>query len=247
MSSHSTHPDTTPVIGTVRSLANCQHQQKCGPSGNSQLCPAKWCIAIPAAGSDSSQGGSSVASTIQSQNATTSSSLNYSRIADIIQCMPSTPSTTQWQSINTPTVMPGRGIQSPAAHGRTSWTDSTRHVVSSPASGTASTPTPLSGLETLPIPIPDPEGRAIITNPVRTRATEGIQIQRQWQFRPQLMSTPQSMNSGGRSVCWFGHSDMTCLVFASGWLLELYMWTRRPCMSASDLEMIRYAMRCLAK
>jgi hypothetical protein len=39
-------------------------------------------------------------------------------------------------------------------------------VASSPASGIASTPTPLSGLENLPTPIPNPEARAIITNPL---------------------------------------------------------------------------------
>jgi len=37
------------------------------------------------------------------------------------------------------------------------------------------------------------------------------------------------------------------LVFATGRLLELYMWNRRPFMSANDLETVRYAMRCVSK
>jgi hypothetical protein len=40
---------------------------------------------------------------------------------------------------------------------------------------------------------------------------------------------------------------MTSLVFATGRLLELYMWSRRPFLSASDLEMISYATRQVAK
>ena len=55
------------------------------------------------------------------------------------------------------------------------------------------------------------------------------------------------MVSGSRSIHQFGHSDMTRLVFATGRLLDLYMWNRRPFMSASDLEMVSYAMRRVAK
>jgi hypothetical protein len=40
---------------------------------------------------------------------------------------------------------------------------------------------------------------------------------------------------------------MMHLVFATGRLLELYMWNRRPLMSASDFEMLSYAMRHVAK
>jgi len=121
------------------------------------------------------------------------------------------------------------------------------HVVSSPASSIASTPTPLNGLEHLPTPIPNPEARAIITNPLRTRAPDRNQRQRQWQLQPQAVSTPQSMVSGSCSIQRFRHSDMTRLVFATGRLLELYMWNTTPFMSASDLEMVSYAMRCIAK
>jgi len=121
------------------------------------------------------------------------------------------------------------------------------HVVSSPASGIASTPTPLSGLENLPTPIPNPEACAIITKPLRTRPTERNQRQRQWQLQTQAGSTPRSVVSGSRSIHRFGHSDMTRLVFAMGRLLELYMWNRRPFMSASDLETVSYATRCVAK
>jgi hypothetical protein len=39
---------------------------------------------------------------------------------------------------------------------------------------------------------------------------------------------------------------MTCPVFATGRLLELYMWNRRPFISASNLETVSYATRCVA-
>jgi hypothetical protein len=55
------------------------------------------------------------------------------------------------------------------------------------------------------------------------------------------------MVSGSRSIYRFGHSDMTRLVFATGRLLELYMWNRQPFMSASDLETVSYATRRVAK
>ena len=247
MPSQSPHPDTTPVVRNVRSLANRQNQQKRGPSGNSQLPPAKRRVSVPAGERDTSQGGSSVPSTIQGQNSTPLSSLNNSRVADITQRVASTPSATLRRSINTPTATPVTSSRSTPAPGGTLQTDSTRRVVSSPASGIASTPTPLSGLENLPTPIPNPEARAIITNPLRTRATERNQRQRQWQLQPQAVSTPRSMVSGSRSIHRFGHSDMTRLVFATGRLLELYMWNRRTFMSASDLETVSYATRRVAK
>jgi len=40
---------------------------------------------------------------------------------------------------------------------------------------------------------------------------------------------------------------MARLVFAMGRLLQLYMWNRWPFMSASDLEMVSYAMQRIAK
>jgi hypothetical protein len=55
------------------------------------------------------------------------------------------------------------------------------------------------------------------------------------------------MVSGSRSIHRFGCSDMTLLVFATARLLELYMWNRLPFMSASDLETISYATRCVSK
>jgi len=243
MPSQSPHPDTTPVIRNDRSLVNRQNRQKRGPSGNSQLAPAKRRISVPAGERDSSQGGSSVASTIQGQNSTPISSLNNSHVADINQRVTSTLSATQQQSINTPTAMPGTYSCSTPAHGGTSL----RHIVSSPTSGIAITSTPLSGLQNLPTPIPNPEARVVITNPLRMRATEKNQRQRQWQLQPQAVSTPRSMVSGSRSIHRFGHSDMMGLVFAIGRRLELYMWNRRPFMSASDLETVSYATQRVSK
>jgi len=40
---------------------------------------------------------------------------------------------------------------------------------------------------------------------------------------------------------------MTHLAFATGRLMELYMWNRRPFMSPSNLEMASYATRRVAK
>jgi hypothetical protein len=40
---------------------------------------------------------------------------------------------------------------------------------------------------------------------------------------------------------------MKHLLFATGRLLELYMWNRRPFISTSDLEMVCYAMRHVVK
>jgi hypothetical protein len=40
---------------------------------------------------------------------------------------------------------------------------------------------------------------------------------------------------------------MTHLVFATGRLLELYLWNRRLIMSASDLETARYATQRVSK
>jgi hypothetical protein len=122
-----------------------------------------------------------------------------------------------------------------------------RRDVSSPASGIVIIPTALGGLENLPAPICNPETHTIITNPLRTRGTEKNQRQTQWQLQPQAVSTPRSMISGSRRIHRFGHSDMTRVVFATGRLLEPYMCNRRPFMSASDLETVSYAMRCISK
>jgi hypothetical protein len=247
MPSQSPHADTTPVERNDRSLANRHNQQKGDPSRNSQLPPPETHVSVPAGERDSSQGGSSVRSTIQGLNSTPSSSLNNSRVADITQRVTSTPSDTQRLSLITPTATPGTSSGNTPAPSGTIQTDSTRRVVSSPASGIASTPTPLSGLENLPTPIPNPKSRAIITNPLRTRATEKNQRQRHWQLQPQAVSTPRSMVSGRRSIHRFSHSDMTRLVFATGRLLELNMWNRRPFMSASDLETASYETQRVAK
>jgi len=85
-----------------------------------------------------------------------------------------------------------------------------------------------------------------MTNPLQTQATERSQRQRQWQLQTQAVSTPRSVVSGSRTIHRFGHSDMTRLVFATGRLLELCMWNRRPFMSASNLETVSYAMRHVA-
>jgi len=236
MPSQSPHPDPTPVVRIVQKL------QKHRPSGNAQLPPAKRRVSTLAGERDSSQGGSSMASTIPGQNSTPSSSLNNSGVADITQCVTSTPSATQRRSMITSTAMLGTSSHCTPAPAGTSQTDSTRGVVSSLASGIASTPTPLRGLENLPTPIPNPEAHTTIRNPLRTRATKRNQRQSQWQLQPQEVSTPPPLVSGSHSIHRFGHSDIMRLVFATGRLVEFYMWNRWPFMSASDLEMVSYAM-----
>jgi len=168
------HPITSLVVRDVWSLANRQNQQKRGPSGNFQLPPAERHVSVPAGKRDSSQAGSSIASTMQGQNSTRPSSVNNSPIADI------TLSAIQQLSIITPTttsVSSSRNTPAPSGH---SQTDSTRRIVSGPASGIARTPTPLSCLENLPTPNHNPEARSIISNPLQPWATERNQRQRQW-------------------------------------------------------------------
>jgi hypothetical protein len=79
------------------------------------------------------------------------------------------------------------------------------------------------------------------------RATDKSQRERRWQLQLQAVSKPRSMVSGSHSIHQFGHSYMTRLAFATGRLLQLYMRNRRPVMTASDLETVSYATRCVAK
>jgi len=102
MPSQSTHRVKYLVVRNVGSLANCQNQQKHGPSGNSQLPPAKRHVSEPAGERDSSQGGSSRSSTIEGQNSTPSSSLNNPCVADI-----TTSATQRWSMI----LQPPRRVQ----------------------------------------------------------------------------------------------------------------------------------------
>jgi hypothetical protein len=163
-------------------------------------------------------------------------------MADITERVTVTPSASQRRSMITPTALLGTICHSTQAPRIPSQTDSKRRLISSLVSGIASTPTPLRGLETLPTPIPNPEARATIANPLRTQATESYQRQRQWQLQLQEVSTPQSVVSGSRSIHRFGHSDMMHLVFEPGRLMELYMWNRWLFMIASNLEMVSYTM-----
>jgi hypothetical protein len=68
MPSQGPHPITTPVIRNVRGLANRPNHQKCAPSVNSQLLPAKRRVSVPAGGRDSSQGGSSIVMRVLNPN-----------------------------------------------------------------------------------------------------------------------------------------------------------------------------------
>jgi hypothetical protein len=137
-------------------------QPKRGPSANSQLRPAKRRISLPAHMRDSSEGGCSIASTIQGQNSTLSSLLNNCRVADINQCVTSTPSTTQQRSLNPLISTVGTSSRITPASGGTS----TCHVVFSAKSGIAITATPLSGLQNVPTTNPHAGAHISITNPI---------------------------------------------------------------------------------
>jgi hypothetical protein len=106
---------------------------------------------------------------------------------------------------------------------------------------------PLSGLENLPTRISNPEACVIITNPLRMRTRESTHRRRPWELQLQAESTPRSIVSSSCSIHPFGYSDMTGLVLATGRLLTLYMWNRQPLMCGSDLEMVTYTTRHIAK
>jgi hypothetical protein len=163
------------------------------------------------------------------------------------QHVTSTPSATQRRSMIPPTTTPGTSSGNTPAPSGIPQTNSKHYIVSSPASGHASIPIPLSCLGNLPIPIPNPEAHAIITNPLRTRATARNQRQRQWQLQPQAVSIPRAVVSGSRTIHRFGPCDMTCFVFSTGRLLEIDLWNRRQFMIVGDLETVCCATRCVAK
>jgi hypothetical protein len=171
-------PSQSPQTSTTLVVRIYQKQQKLRPSGNSPLLTPERGVFAPGAEKDSSQCRTSVASKIDCQNSTPSSLLKNSGIADIIQCMTLTPSTILRRSMITPTAMRGTCSHRTPAPGGPAQTYLTRGVVSSLASGIASTFTPLRCLENLPTPIPNPKACATITNALRARATE--RNQRQW-------------------------------------------------------------------
>jgi hypothetical protein len=137
--------------------------------GNSQPPPAKQCVFIIAGDSNSSEGGSSVMSTLKCQNSTRSTSLNNCRILDITQYLTPSLSPTQPQLINTPTATPC--TSAPLGLSQT-W--STHLIVSFPGSGIASTPTPLSCVKYLRTSILVPEHIVIISIPLRPWAADSM-------------------------------------------------------------------------
>ena len=235
--SQSPHHDTPPAIQNVRGLFNHPKQQQHGPVGNSQLLPAKRRIFLPAGEWDSSQGGSSMASTIHGQNSSPWTSLNNSHVANITQHVTSTQSATPLWSINTATAtLSASGGSTPAAEA-TSQIDSLHHVVFSPTFGITTTTTPLYGLDNPPTTIPNPIAHTIIINPLLTWATERNHWQRQWQLQPQVVSTSREVVSSSCSIHHFGHSDWrflylqqadswssTCASDSSLWVQATWRW-----------------------
>jgi hypothetical protein len=99
MPSQSPHPYPTPVVRNVRRLGNRQNKQKRRPSGNTQLPPAERHVSAVAGNRITSQGVSSVPSSIHSQNSIPLSLQNNSGVADITQYLTSTLPATLRQSI----------------------------------------------------------------------------------------------------------------------------------------------------
>jgi len=188
---------------------------------------------------DTSQRGSLVPCIIYGLNSSHLSWLNNSLVADITQCLASTLSATLRLWINTGTA---RNSYNTPAPGKTLQTASTCRVVSRPASGIASTPTPISSLVYLPTPIHNPETRTMITNPLRTWGTYKNQGHSECQSQLQTVYTAWSMVFRSCSINRFVHSDMTWLVFATGRLVELYMWNRQRFTSGKDLKLVSDAM-----
>jgi len=168
-------------------------------------------------------------------------------MADITQCVTSSPSSTQQRSINTPTATHATSSRSTLLTSGTLTPDSTHRIVSSPASVIVSTPTTLSGLEYLPTPIPNPEAWKIWMNPLQIRAPERNQWQTQWQLQLQAVSTLWSAVSSRSSMQQFDHYGMMQLLFGTGRLMEHAMWHRLPWMCESNLVVVHYAMRRIAK
>jgi hypothetical protein len=163
MPSQCNHPVTSLDIHNVQCLPTHQKQQTLAPYRHSELPGGKRCISVPAGERDLSQGGSSVASTVQGQNSTPSLAPNYSHIADITRRATSTRSATQRWSIITPTTTPdisSRNTPEPNLHRET------QCVALYPAPHPALLALPLLSavLKTIPTPIPNPEARAIRTN-----------------------------------------------------------------------------------
>ena len=232
--------DNNPTVYNVNSLANDQIQ----PSRflvYSKLPLAQGCLSIQTGDRDSFQWGSSVASTHLGQNSTPSLSRNNSRIADITQCIPSSLAATLQRILSTSTATPGSSSCSLPVPGNSTATYSMCQTVSSSASDIACTPTPLSGLDNLPNPIPNPEVHTIITKALWTRATHRNARWWQWQLQPSAVSTPQFLATGSCSIHLFGKPTLTRHVFQTSRLVELYKCNRWPFRSACDLEMVSYA------
>jgi hypothetical protein len=83
--SRSLHCNMTPFVWNVRSLANSHNPELCGLMGNSQHPATMTPISVPPGERYSTQGGSSVAWTIQLRNITHASSPNISYVRYITQ------------------------------------------------------------------------------------------------------------------------------------------------------------------
>jgi len=92
-------PDTSPVVQDAWSLGNLLNQPKCGHSGNSQHRLTTRRVSVLAGKRDSTQGGSSIASTIQGKNSMPSFSRNTSPVAVLTEPMtPPVPMDQFWGS-----------------------------------------------------------------------------------------------------------------------------------------------------
>ena len=236
MASRKSRPQTK--IANI--ATNRMHGHKRMQSG-SALPPAKTLVSTPHDKSnDHPREGSTICSATRGQIATLSSSLKTAQV------MENSPRIIYKQS-------PTEQVPSPSSSGRGNFLPSpTARVEYSLPPEVPSCLSPLAGLENRPIPIPNPDARATITNPLRTQSKKSgdKRKDRQWheaQVQSQEFITPISQVVGSRSIHKYGHTDMTRLVFATSRLVERYMWKKRPFMNAMDLEMVGYKPRRILK
>jgi len=79
------------------------------------------------------------------------------------------------------------------------------------------------------------------------RATHNLQKQRQWQMKPQVVSTTQSVDCGSCSMHRFSHTDIMRLWLVTSRVLEHNMQNRRAHMSARNFQMAHDVMQHIAK
>jgi len=150
-------------------------------------------------------------------------------------------------SRNTSTAILGTCSWSTPTPGGTLQKHSACRVGSSSASGIASTPTPLSGFENRPTPYLIQKPAWSLHNHCEHDLQKGIRDRRSGNgHRISCLHLDEWSPAVAASIDLVTQT-WSVLYFATGRLLELYIWNRLLFMSASSLEMVSYATRHVAK